>query len=125
MAGSSAVGGRERGQGWGKMGPAIGFAGGRGGRGMEGWPGGMVRQKKRDDLMEKWREEQVIKKVAAEQEQRIQKGRLLDLGQNEGRRKAEVEEGRKGDGVDGEGARGDGEKVFCSGSTAGRDHGLA
>ena len=74
----------------------------------------MVGQKKRDDLMEKWREEQ-----------QIQKGRLLDLGQNEGRCKAEVEEGRKGDGVDGEGERGDEEKVYCSGSTAGRDHGLA
>ena len=53
LAGSSAVGGRGRGQGWGKMGPAIGFAGGRGGRGRGGWPGGMVGQKKRDDLMEK------------------------------------------------------------------------
>ena len=74
----------------------------------------MVGQKKQDDLMGKRREEQ-----------RIQKGRLLDLGQNEGRGKAEVEEGRKGDGVDGEGERGDEEKVYFSGSTAGRDHGLA
>ncbi len=90
MAGSSAVGGRGRGQRWGKMGPAIGFAGGRGGRGRGGWPGGMVGQQKRDGLMEMRREEQ-----------RIQKGRLLGLGQNEGRGKAEVEEGRKGDGVDG------------------------
>jgi hypothetical protein len=37
----------------------------------------------------------------------------------------EVEDGRKGDAVDGEGKRGDVEKVYCSGSTAGRDHGLA
>jgi len=114
LAGSSAVGGRGRGQGWGKMGPAIGFAGGRGGRGRGGWPGGMVGQKKRDDLMEKRREEQ-----------RIQKGKLLGLEQNEGRDKVEVEDGRKGDAVDGEGKRGDVEKVYCSGSTAGRDHGLA
>ena len=52
LAGSSAVGGRGRGQRWGKMGPAIGFAGGRGGRGRGGWPGGMVGQQKRDGLME-------------------------------------------------------------------------
>ena len=59
------------------------------------------------------------------EEQRTQKGRLLGLGQNEGRDKVEVEDGRKGDAVDGEGKRGDVEKVYCSGSTAGRDHGLA
>ena len=35
----------------------------------------------------------------------------------------EVKDGRKGD-VDGEGERGDEEKVYCSGSTAGRDHGF-
>ena len=49
----------------------------------------------------------------------------MDLGQNEGRGKAEVEEGRKGDGVDGKVEKGDEEKVYCSGSTAGWDHGLA
>ena len=48
----------------------------------------------------------------------------MDLGQNEGRGKVEVEEGRKGDEVDGEGKRGDEEKVYCSGSTAGRGPGL-
>ena len=57
LAGSSAVAGRGRGrgQGWGNRGQAIGFAGGRGGRGMGGWPGGMAMQKKRDALTEKWR----------------------------------------------------------------------
>ena len=74
----------------------------------------MVGQKKQDGLIEMRREEQ-----------RIQKGRLLGLGQNEGRDKVEVEDGRKGDAVDGEGKTGDVEKVYCSGSTAGRDHGLA
>ena len=75
----------------------------------------MVGQKKRDKSIGKRREEH-----------RIQKGRLLDLGQNEGRGKAEVEEGRKCDGMVGEVGRGDEEKkVYCSGSTAGRDHGLA
>ena len=43
------------------------------------WPSGMVGQKKRDDLMEKRREEQPI-----------QKGKLLGLEQNEGRDKVEV-----------------------------------
>ena len=57
MAGSSAVGGMGRGQGWGKRESAIGFARGRGGRGRGGWPGGMVGQKKRDDLMGKRRKE--------------------------------------------------------------------
>ena len=86
--------------------------------------------------MVKWRKEQMdaaVREPQLEEEghqQQRQNGAAEQEERKKGKRaitkKVEVEDERKGDTVDGEGKRGeDVEKVYCSGSTAGRDHGLA